>query len=113
MKRGDKVLCINGVFRARGTDPFSLKERNLPIEGKTYTVRDVVVTDYGVGLRLEEIINPLFWHDHGGEREPAFGKERFVLLAPGDAMAETESIVTEKPSTLKPALIKKTQPKQT
>ncbi|MBI5045530.1 MAG: hypothetical protein HZC14_00770 [Candidatus Niyogibacteria bacterium] len=54
MKKGDKVLCVNGAFASRSTDPFTADEIHLPKRGKVYIVRSVIKTGYGTGLRLKE-----------------------------------------------------------
>lgn len=83
MQCGEKVRCINDVFTRRLTDPCSPTDFQCPQKGQIYTVRDVVHTKSGIGLRFEEIKNPLFWYDDSGEREPCFAQERFVPISQG------------------------------
>ncbi len=81
MKQGDKVICVNGKFESRETDPFTKEQLNLPKNGRVYTVRQKVETDYGFGIRLVEVINSRFYHDQGGLQEPSFDVNRFELCS--------------------------------
>jgi hypothetical protein len=80
---GQRVVCIddrfpgeNGVF-----DPtFAERCPNLPVEGRTYTVRGFVVPYAGYsgtpGVLLEEIINPPSPY-YEGSFEPSFFPSHF------------------------------------
>mgnify|MGYP003427596856 FL=1 len=77
IKPGHKVKFINDKFKDESSNPFKSIQLNKPIKGEIYTVRDVVETEYGVGLRLLEIINSKFYHDDVGWQEPTFSADRF------------------------------------
>jgi hypothetical protein len=78
--RGMRVRCTNGHFESRRTDPFDIGDISLPREGNIYTIREVVETAEGVGIRLLEVQNPQFRHDVGGTEEPCFGPNRFEIV---------------------------------
>lgn len=80
-KRGVRVRCTNGHFHSRMTDPFSVEDISLPQEGQVYTIREVVGTAEGMGIRLLEVQNSQFRHDIGGTEEPCFGFNRFELVS--------------------------------
>ena len=80
-KRGARVRCANGHFHSRRTDPFSVEDISLPREGQVYTIREVVETAEGVGIRFLEVQNPQFRHDVGGTEEPCFGLNRFEIVS--------------------------------
>lgn len=80
-QRGARVRCINGHFESRKTDPFGIEDISLPREGQIYTIREVVQTAEGMGIRLLDVQNPQFRHDIGGTEEPCFGLNRFELIA--------------------------------
>ena len=79
-KRGDRIKCIDDHFVDEKTNPFKKSEITLPEKGKTYTIRSVIDTPYGDGLRLKEIKNKKFYFDNIQKyQEPIFSTERFVL----------------------------------
>jgi len=57
LKPKDKVKCIEDNFVDEKTNPFKASDINLPIKEKLYTIRQIVKTPYGTGVRLEEIKN--------------------------------------------------------
>jgi len=75
---GSPVLCV-GVWKESDPKlPFKITDIKIPEKGKDYTVREVVETKYGVGIRLEEIKNPeFFFHDIKREEEPIFDIKKF------------------------------------
>ena len=77
MKVGSIVICIDDMF----TNKQLLQLVNIPREGDYYTIRDIV--EYPnmnrVGLRLEEISNPLIEVD-GKPHEPTFNIHRFAEI---------------------------------
>lgn len=80
MERGQKVKYIaDKVYNDKAT-PKEYHNITYPKKGQTYIIRQVVRTDYGDGLLLEEIKNPIIHHDQGGAREPIFGTNRFELI---------------------------------
>lgn len=80
-QRGVRVRCTNGHFESRRTDPFKAEDISLPHEEQIYTIREVVETAEGTGIRLLEVQSPQFRHDIGGTEEPCFGLNRFELVA--------------------------------
>jgi hypothetical protein len=84
MVKGQKVVCINDSFPAIVKAIY----KQLPVKGKTYTIREVFlgrekVVKSGdsatVGLLLLELVNP---PDplHKGQQELGFNSERFAPL---------------------------------
>lgn len=75
---GMKVTCIDDVFWS-GRDPRC----NYPVKGDIYTIRSFDHNRPGcespVGLRLEEIINPILPYP-GGDDETSFPPWRFRPL---------------------------------
>lgn len=81
MEKGQKVKCIADKFVDEPTNPFRASELNLPKKGKKYTIRDVIYTDYGTGIRLKEIKNRKYWFDDiAEEQEPIFDADRFEIV---------------------------------
>ena len=81
MDVGDIVVCIDDFFE----DKVKLKVPNRPVKNVFYMVRERV--DYPqhaiMGIRLEEIYNPLIDVVINGEKiqsEPAFRESRFVKM---------------------------------
>lgn len=74
---GSKLVCVSNDFDET-KQPFKLTNINVPKIGVTYTVREVVVTTHGTGIRLEEIINDVFYYgDINAYAEPIFGLSHF------------------------------------
>jgi len=74
--KGQKVVCINDTFN--GFVKAVYKE--LPVKGKTYTIREVFLGDSAtVGLLLVELVNPPDPF-HVGKQELGFSSERFAPL---------------------------------
>ena len=78
---GQQVKCIAARFDFGRWTPIEYRDIILPEKGEIYTIRRVVITDFGVGLLLEEILNKVVYHPIGGEiREPIFGTNRFIII---------------------------------
>lgn len=78
IKPGDKVICVNDIFVDEITNPFVKKNLNLPLKNKSYTVKDVVKTKYGIGLRLVELENEKYYFSNVGQNlELTFDVSRF------------------------------------
>ena len=84
MIKGQKVVCTNDEFPAIVRAIY----KQLPVKGKTYTIREVFLgrekvikggDSATVGLLLEELVNP---PDplHKGQQELGFNSERFAPL---------------------------------
>jgi hypothetical protein len=85
MITGQKVVCVNGEFSATVR---AFGYRQLPVKGKTYTIREVFLGrekmmgggDGGtVGLLLVELVNPPDPRHVSGQ-ELGFSSERFAPL---------------------------------
>ena len=96
MTKGQKVVCINDVFPQFIQAIYT----QLPVKGRTYTIREVFlgrekVVKGGetatVGLLLEELHNPPDPF-HAGAEELGFSSERF---APLEELPAEESEVEE------------------
>lgn len=77
MKVGDKIVCMDDVFVFDHHAPKEYREMITPKRGIEYTIRDLVDTGYGLGVRLVEIVNKRVRHDIGGNQEPVFMLTRF------------------------------------
>lgn len=78
IKKDDKVKCVDAYFVDDPELPFFAGEIRLPKKGKIYTVRDIVDTGYGIGVRLAEIKNRKFYFDNiKKHQELVFAIERF------------------------------------
>lgn len=80
MKIGEKVICINGAKKA-GLNYDHFQE--FPIEGHKYTIRRGEENPLtGFRILLKEITNkPIYTEWLFGKVEPAFSKDRFMLLS--------------------------------
>lgn len=99
MMKGQKVVCINGRF----SELVRAMYKQLPVEGETYTIREVFlgrerVVKAGdsatVGVLLEELHNPPDPF-HAGRQELGFSSERFAPveeLPPEEVEAEDEVV---------------------
>ena len=78
-KVGDRIVCIDDVFD-KTAQFFNIFFKQLPVEGKTYTVRETDGTFY---VLLEEIVNPIHPQNISGtiqRIESGFHVRRFVHL---------------------------------
>ena len=84
MLKGQKVVCVNDRFG----EFIRAIYLQLPVKGKTYTIRDVFLgrekivkggETATVGLTLEELVNPPDPF-HAGREELGFSSERFAPL---------------------------------
>ena len=55
IEKGNKVECIDDLFVDDRQNPFKASELHLPKIGEIYTIREMVDTGYGLGVRLDEI----------------------------------------------------------
>ncbi len=75
---GRRIRCIDDHFQSDRSLPFDPEDINLPEKDSLYTVREVVDTGHGVGIRLEEVKNKeYFFSNIRGYEEPVFGLGRF------------------------------------
>lgn len=89
---GQPVVCIN-------TDDFGVLgygDEVMPVQGSTYTVRDVVVDHFGTeGLLLKEIKNDRLPYRVGAEivdTEKSFASWRFRPLVDDEKKKEMEAV---------------------
>lgn len=84
MVKGQRVVCINDTF----PDLIRAIYRDLPVKGRTYTIREVFLgrekvvkggDSATVGLLLVELINPPDPF-HAGQQELGVSSERFAPL---------------------------------
>jgi len=84
MVKGQRVVCINDSF----ADFIKAIYAQLPVKGKTYTIREVFLgrekvvrggDTATVGLLLAELVNPPDPF-HAGQQELGFSSERFAPL---------------------------------
>lgn len=84
MVKGQRVVCINDTF----PDLIRAIYRELPVKGRTYTIREVFLgrekvvkggDSATVGLLLVELVNPPDPF-HAGQQELGFSSERFAPL---------------------------------
>ena len=84
MVKGQKVVCINDTFN----EFIRAIYKQLPVKGRTYTIRDVFLgrekvvkggDSATVGLLLQELHNPPDPF-HAGKEELGFTSERFAPL---------------------------------
>ncbi len=88
-----EVICIDGTFSQEQLNFFRLYGIALPQEGSLYSIRDVVQHTTGdVGVRLEEIVNPVTPCSHpvlgAVFLEPTFNIKRFSTLL-GEKISES------------------------
>lgn len=75
LRIGQMVVCVDGDFR--GVHPLDKTLCQFPARGRIYTIRGFLVRpDDGLGLLLEEIVNPADYYSDG-YGEPAFFAYRF------------------------------------
>ena len=75
---GDKVVCLDSSMQSHTVTELLKDVPNWVTKGKQYIVRDVVDSDFVVGIRLEELVNPPRWFQLVGKyMEPAFATWRF------------------------------------
>lgn len=87
---GQKVVCIDDRMNPETVEYTPMRPR----KGEIYTIRGFLVQPHieGVGVYLEELINPsIIWSDQD-EKEWPFKPERFrPLVEPGTEMAHFET----------------------
>ncbi len=103
MVKGQRVVCINDSF----ADFIKAIYAQLPVKGKTYTIREVFLgrekvvrggDSATVGLLLEELVNPPDPF-HAGQQELGFSSERFAPLEElPEEMVEEEAEATMVPA---------------
>lgn len=78
LEKNMAVLCIDAAFQDDEELPFSMDEIIKPQKNTQYTIKEVVETNFGVGVRLYGIKNEKFLFSKiQGYKEPLFCVERF------------------------------------
>jgi hypothetical protein len=78
---GDKVICIDSSMAHHIVAELKKDMPNWVVKGKEYIIRDIVDSDFVVGIRLEEISNPPRWFQLVKKyMEPCFMISRFRKL---------------------------------
>jgi len=92
MQPGSLVELVKDKWKVKNEMWFEVI--TFPVKGVIYTVREIVKTSTGTGLRLEEIVNYDFQFADGFS-EPCFSVENFRELQPPMDLTELieESII--------------------
>jgi len=103
MRVGQEVVCVDDYFPG----PLAKYYTNLPVKGKTYTIRAVFIgrrvmhtkpgaADGEIGVLLQELINGTDPRNKHGQ-ELGFNAERFRPLESMDTSTENEDelVMTE------------------
>lgn len=76
------LICINDLFSPEARQVYEQYGIVTPQQDVMYTVREVVITRYGTGLLLNELVNPKMYCHNIGEvemwAEPNFKISRFT-----------------------------------
>jgi len=95
---GDKVVCIDASMQLHTVEELRRDVPNWVKQGQQYTIRDIVDSDFVVGVRLEEITNPMkYFKLIDKYMEPAFGTFRFRKLETAPPIAvhvEQEELIS-------------------
>jgi len=94
---GDKVVCIDSSMQPHTVAELLKDCPNWVVKDKQYTIRDIVDSDFVVGVRLEELVNPPRWFKLVNRyMEPAFATWRFrkVEEVTNKISVEQEELIT-------------------
>jgi hypothetical protein len=94
---GDKVICINSSMSAHIVEEVKKDMPNWVVKDKQYIIRDIVDSDFVVGVRLEEIVNPpRYFQLVKKYMEPCFAIWRFRKLeeTTREISVEQEELIT-------------------
>lgn len=92
--KGQSVICIDDS--EFGVTGYGFEE--MPVAGRTYTVRDVTAVRGTPAIRVEEIRNDVLAYKDGPHQTPydweqAFAAWRFRPLVEGEHKREVEEVV--------------------
>ena len=77
----DHVVCIDSSMAHHIVAELKKDMPNWVVKGKKYIIRDIVDSDFVVGIRLEEVVNPPRWFQLVKKyMEPCFATWRFRKL---------------------------------
>lgn len=96
-KINDRVICIDSSMQSHTVAELKKDMPNWVIKDKQYIIRDIVDSDFVVGVRLEEITNPLRWFKLVNKyMEPAFALWRFRKIEEitKEISVEQEELIT-------------------
>lgn len=75
------LICIDDTFSTEAREVYEKYKIVTPYLGCIYSVRKIVKTRNGIGLLLNELVNPSIWIEGEGENamyaEPNWGLFRF------------------------------------
>jgi hypothetical protein len=94
---GDKVVCIDSSMQPHTVAELLKDCPNWVVKDKQYTIRDIVDSDFVVGVRLEELVNPPRWFKLVNKyMEPAFATWRFRKIeeVTNKISVEQEELIT-------------------
>jgi hypothetical protein len=94
---GDKVVCIDSSMHPHTVAELLKDCPNWVVKDKQYTIRDIVDSDFVVGVRLEELVNPPRWFKLVNKyMEPAFATWRFRKIeeVTNKISVEQEELIT-------------------
>lgn len=75
---GDKVVCIDSSMQPHTVAELKKDCPHWVVKDKQYIIRDIVDSDFVVGVRLEELVNPPRWFKLVNKyMEPCFMISRF------------------------------------
>jgi len=94
---GDKVVCIDSSMQTHTVSELLKDMPHWVVKDKQYTIRDIVDSDFVVGVRLEELVNPPRWFKLVNKyMEPAFATWRFRKIeeVTKEINVEQEELIT-------------------
>jgi hypothetical protein len=94
---GDKVVCIDSSMQPHTVAELLKDCPNWVVKDKQYTIRDIVDSDFVVGVRLEELVNPPRWFKLVNRyMEPTFRIDRFRKIeeVTKEISVEQEELIT-------------------
>lgn len=94
---GDKVVCIDSSMQTHTVAELKKDCPHWVVKDKQYIIRDIVDSDFVVGVRLEEIVNPPKWFKLVNRyMEPAFATWRFRKIeeVTKEISVEQEELIT-------------------
>jgi len=76
---GQKIKCVAAEYHVPENVSREYLSITRPVLDSIYTVREITLSPYGFGVRLEEVRNKKILHEKVGLREPIFGANRFLI----------------------------------
>lgn len=94
---GDTVICIDSSMATHTVEELTRDVPNWVKQGKQYTIRSIEDSDFVVGVRLEEVINPpKYFKLVNKYMEPCFATWRFrkIERVTKEISVEQEELIT-------------------